>query len=299
MEQPQSQQNPEQKHQEQKPAKFRCQFAGCNRSYLRSEHLNRHALIHKKGAFLCYLCQRRFTRNDLLNAHLRRHEKRKSTSEGVEQPPNASDASAAAAAAAASAGQPAALASLSPPPSTTLAIVASSSPSETRPSPATAEWHLEPQNRLDGAVGQSPAAYSEVGRSPVAHFPAMAPLTLPSPSPRTDPSSHIYSNSHNNNHSHSHLPPSGQPAGMHQHHQHHHNHSHAPPHSSMPPVGHLPHLLSHQQQSHQQYLAMPTPFDGYPWLFHSTSLFDLPSDDYLNLHFGDTTDHTSPPVCCL
>ncbi|PGH12674.1 hypothetical protein AJ80_06617 [Polytolypa hystricis UAMH7299] len=57
-------------------AKYYCNVPGCNRSYLRSEHLNRHSLIHKKGAFACYLCQRRFTRNDLLNAHLRRHEKR-------------------------------------------------------------------------------------------------------------------------------------------------------------------------------------------------------------------------------
>ncbi|EZF25886.1 hypothetical protein H112_01899 [Trichophyton rubrum D6] len=250
----------QQQQQQQKPAKFHCQFAGCNRSYLRSEHLNRHALIHKKGAFLCYLCQRRFTRNDLLNAHLRRHEKRKSASEGSD----------------------AALAPLSPSPSASnnssnLAVVASSSPSDARSSPATAEWHLEQQQSQD------------VGRRPAAHFPSMAPLTLPSPSPRSDPAGHIHSggsssNSNSNSSSSSH--------GL---------HPHGPPQGSMGAVGHLPHLLGQQQQqqqqhhSHQPYLAMPSPFDDYPWLFHSTSLFDLPSDDYLNLHFGNTADHTSPP----
>ncbi|KAM5478132.1 hypothetical protein McanMca71_003219 [Microsporum canis] len=268
--QQEQQKNQEQKNQEQKPAKFHCQFAGCNRSYLRSEHLNRHALIHKKGAFLCYLCQRRFTRNDLLNAHLRRHEKRKSTSESVEQPSTTSDAP--------SGGQSATLAPLSPSPSTNLAIT-NSSPSETKPATAAAEWHLDHQNRFDGPAGQPPAVYSDVARPPVSHFPAMAPLTLPSP--RTDPTSHVYSN--HNNHSHSHVSPNGQAS------------THAP-HNS---INHLPQLMSQQQQQQQQqqqpYLAMPTPFDDYPWLFHSTSLFDLPSDDYLNLHFGDTTDHTSPP----
>lgn len=39
----QSQQS--QQQSQQKPAKFHCQFEGCSRSYLRSEHLNRHALI--------------------------------------------------------------------------------------------------------------------------------------------------------------------------------------------------------------------------------------------------------------
>ncbi|KMU78276.1 hypothetical protein CISG_06429 [Coccidioides immitis RMSCC 3703] len=75
--------------------KYQCKHEGCSKSYLRSEHLNRHTLIHKKAAFHCYLCQKGFTRNDLLNAHLRRHEKRgqvaelatKSQSNSTSSPP--------------------------------------------------------------------------------------------------------------------------------------------------------------------------------------------------------------------
>ncbi|KAF3483753.1 uncharacterized protein GIQ15_03077 [Arthroderma uncinatum] len=243
MEQQRPQQQ-KQQNQEQKGAKFHCQFAGCNRSYLRSEHLNRHALI----------------RVDLLNAHLRRHEKRKSTAEGVEQPPGASDATPSV--------QTPVLTSPSPSPSASLAI-ASSSPSESKSSSATAEWHLD-QNRFDGPVGQPPTTYNDLARPAVTHFPAMAPLTLPTP--RTDPISHIFNHTSTN----------AQPTST----------VHTP-HGSMPPVNHLPQLISQQQS--QPFLAIPAPFDDYPWLFHSTSLFDLPSDDYLNLHFGDTTDHTSPP----
>ncbi|KAI5284873.1 hypothetical protein KEM54_001002 [Ascosphaera aggregata] len=43
--------------------KFLCEHPGCGRSYLRREHLTRHTRVHQKNA-------------DLLTAHLRRHEKR-------------------------------------------------------------------------------------------------------------------------------------------------------------------------------------------------------------------------------
>ncbi|PVH88669.1 hypothetical protein DL98DRAFT_622146 [Cadophora sp. DSE1049] len=51
-----------------------CDHDGCNKSYLRVEHLNRHRLTHQERAFSCFLCEKPFTRNDLLQAHIRRHE---------------------------------------------------------------------------------------------------------------------------------------------------------------------------------------------------------------------------------
>lgn len=40
----------------------------------------------------------------------------------------------------------------------------------------------------------------------------------------------------------------------------------------------------------------PFPTDDYTWLFHGSSLFDLPPDDYLNLHFGGGLGPGSPTV---
>ncbi|KAK0110543.1 hypothetical protein ONS96_002149 [Cadophora gregata f. sp. sojae] len=51
-----------------------CDHDGCSKSYLRVEHLNRHRLTHQERAFSCFLCKKPFTRNDLLQAHIRRHE---------------------------------------------------------------------------------------------------------------------------------------------------------------------------------------------------------------------------------
>ncbi|KAG4427896.1 hypothetical protein IFR05_016621 [Cadophora sp. M221] len=51
-----------------------CDIESCNKSYLRAEHLNRHRLTHQECAFACYICKKPFTRNDLLQAHLRRHD---------------------------------------------------------------------------------------------------------------------------------------------------------------------------------------------------------------------------------
>ncbi|KFZ11204.1 hypothetical protein V502_07678 [Pseudogymnoascus sp. VKM F-4520 (FW-2644)] len=56
--------------------RLQCDHPRCKRSYLRVEHLNRHQLTHKQRAFACYFCNRQFTRNDLLQVHLRRHESR-------------------------------------------------------------------------------------------------------------------------------------------------------------------------------------------------------------------------------
>lgn len=39
--------------------------------------------------------------------------------------------------------------------------------------------------------------------------------------------------------------------------------------------------------------------DDQAWLFHPASVFDLPSEDYLNLHFGGALGPTSPPVRSL
>ncbi|KAL2068940.1 hypothetical protein VTL71DRAFT_15278 [Oculimacula yallundae] len=55
--------------------RHRCTHSGCSRSYLRVEHLNRHRLTHQEPAFLCYICKRPFTRNDLLQAHITRQHK--------------------------------------------------------------------------------------------------------------------------------------------------------------------------------------------------------------------------------
>lgn len=99
--------------------KFKCRYPGCERSYRRNEHLNRHTLIRtnfhillhvthgliqnadKTGAFMCCLCNKRFTRkcgsfmsdtincadglrcSDLLHAHLRRHKQRTRSTSGV------------------------------------------------------------------------------------------------------------------------------------------------------------------------------------------------------------------------
>lgn len=43
-----------------------CQFAGCNRSFTRHEHLQRHALNHADGDYTCDRCRAHFKRPDLL-----------------------------------------------------------------------------------------------------------------------------------------------------------------------------------------------------------------------------------------
>ncbi|KAK2746856.1 hypothetical protein FQN57_002898 [Myotisia sp. PD_48] len=233
---------------EQEPAKFHCEYPGCRRSYLRSEHLNRHVLIpDKNGAFICYLCKRRFTRNDLLNAHLRRHEKR---GHGMSDSQDLKSLSP-------ELGPPA-----NPIPTPTLIIPAPANPvpvpvvspllsplaphttgnhSPTRPKtpPTTGEWHVDGRFQNPGVAN------------------LLAPL---------DPTQITNDNSANSYISH--LPSS---TGI-----------------SLP----LP-LTS------QTFFPPAVQYDDYPWLFQGNSLFDLPSEDYLNLHFGDTTDQSPSSVITL
>ncbi|KAI9736308.1 MAG: hypothetical protein M1834_001194 [Cirrosporium novae-zelandiae] len=53
---------------------YSCNFAGCKRSYHRKEHLTRHQLSHSGARLhICHICQRSFTRNDLLRRHASLH----------------------------------------------------------------------------------------------------------------------------------------------------------------------------------------------------------------------------------
>ncbi|PGH10643.1 hypothetical protein AJ79_05357 [Helicocarpus griseus UAMH5409] len=213
--------------------KFQCSFPGCNRSYLRSEHLNRHALIHKKGAFVCYLCQRRFTRNDLLNAHLRRHEKRGHSQE------SAKDTSA----------EP-----TLPPPAPAEPL---SRPAPDARSPPAKDWNVL-DARFDQPVIPNPAQSIAEGPPPIPSF--HSPVALPPP--RAGSSHGVYQHASPND---------------------------AVSQNSASSSGTLP---SHIPQP--PYIPAPEVEDDYTWLFRGASLFDLPPDDYLNLHFGGNIG-TSPP----
>ncbi|PVI01567.1 hypothetical protein DM02DRAFT_613517 [Periconia macrospinosa] len=46
--------------------RFRCQSEGCERSFTRAEHLQRHLLNHSNGDFTCARCRAHFKRRDLL-----------------------------------------------------------------------------------------------------------------------------------------------------------------------------------------------------------------------------------------
>ncbi|KAJ5931062.1 hypothetical protein N7466_006555 [Penicillium verhagenii] len=53
---------------------FKCQFSGCNASYRRKEHLNRHETKHtQQKSFPCSNCDRTFGRSDTLRRHLQRN----------------------------------------------------------------------------------------------------------------------------------------------------------------------------------------------------------------------------------
>ncbi|TGO13871.1 hypothetical protein BTUL_0062g00450 [Botrytis tulipae] len=56
--------------------KFCCSFAGCGKSFSRSEHLHRHALNHKDGNHTCLRCRAHFRRRDLLGRHMNRHKEK-------------------------------------------------------------------------------------------------------------------------------------------------------------------------------------------------------------------------------
>lgn len=46
--------------------KFVCRHDGCERSFTRAEHLQRHLLNHSSGDFTCGRCRAHFKRRDLL-----------------------------------------------------------------------------------------------------------------------------------------------------------------------------------------------------------------------------------------
>ncbi|KAE8406895.1 hypothetical protein BDV37DRAFT_291593 [Aspergillus pseudonomiae] len=56
--------------------KFGCEFPGCNASYARKGHLNRHKVQHApQRSFRCLVCGQGFRRKDILRRHMRqRHE---------------------------------------------------------------------------------------------------------------------------------------------------------------------------------------------------------------------------------
>ncbi|WEW61368.1 hypothetical protein PRK78_006858 [Emydomyces testavorans] len=221
--------------------KYQCKHEGCNKSYLRSEHLNRHTLIHKKAAFLCYLCHKRFTRNDLLNAHLRRHEKRgqvaelatKSQSNPTPSPPPI----------------------LSPGPQSS---GQEQSPGELKSPSSSRDWQFA-QTQLNDT--QSPTA-AIPGPTPVSMNHFSNPITLPPPPPHDPDSSLLYQPTQPNE---------------------------VLPQLPTSSASILPHHLPQQPFPTAQGLD-----DDYTWLFHGASLFDLPPDDYLNLHFGGGLGPGSP-----
>lgn len=59
-----------------------CSHEGCERSFIRKEHLTRHALSHTENpSYICNICSRAFTRNDVLQKHVRGHTARQKSTE--------------------------------------------------------------------------------------------------------------------------------------------------------------------------------------------------------------------------
>ena len=51
-----------------------CSHGGCGKSFIRKEHLTRHALSHTENpSYICNICFRAFIRNDVLQKHIRGH----------------------------------------------------------------------------------------------------------------------------------------------------------------------------------------------------------------------------------
>lgn len=169
--------------------------------------------------------------SDLLNAHLRRHEKR---------------------------GHSASTPSQIDPVEPSMAMHAHhSSPSDASPSDSHAPEHLERQD------------YAPVQPILGQYAPAMG---LPHP----------------------HLVPPGHGHGNGQGHEHARTHAHA---HDLSPSEAIPHNSNSSGVTHnlaQQQFFPPMADDDSTWLFPGTSLFDLPPDDYLNLHFGGALGPASP-----
>lgn len=53
-----------------------CKYEGCNKSFTRSDHLQRHSLNHTTGQSTCPRCSVHFNRPDLLDRHLARHKQK-------------------------------------------------------------------------------------------------------------------------------------------------------------------------------------------------------------------------------
>ena len=64
---------------------FRCDFKDCNKSFTRSEHLQRHQLNHApKEIYKCARCGKTFVRHDLLQRHTTRHIKKQKLAQELE-----------------------------------------------------------------------------------------------------------------------------------------------------------------------------------------------------------------------
>jgi hypothetical protein len=57
----------------EKKRRISCDYPGCEKSFLRSEHLSRHQLNHYGRTLECDQCGKKFARSDLLHRHLDRH----------------------------------------------------------------------------------------------------------------------------------------------------------------------------------------------------------------------------------
>lgn len=59
-----------------------CSHEGCGKGFIRKEHLTRHALSHTENpSYICNICTRAFTRNDVLQKHIRGHTARQKSIE--------------------------------------------------------------------------------------------------------------------------------------------------------------------------------------------------------------------------
>ncbi|QVM12437.1 hypothetical protein D8B26_007066 [Coccidioides posadasii str. Silveira] len=178
---------------------------------------------------------------DLLNAHLRRHEKRGQVAELATKSQSNSTSS--------------------PPP--IVSPTAGNSGHEQSPgelkSPTARDWQFS-QNQLHDP--QTVTAPPVAATAPVSMTQFSNAITLPPPPAQSSDNALLYR--------------PAQPADV-------------IPQHPVSSASILPHHLPPQP-----FAAAPVLDDDYTWLFHGASLFDLPPDDYLNLHFGGSLGPASP-----